>query len=183
VTDLPPSCLSQQIERCTRRLRPKKDFPKRGSGGGKEIRIVQITPRGTHEYNRMQTYLYSTLYSAFLVRLSLSLSLSRRSLSLLSSLTLRHRPKPTTLSNPQNLEFDFHAPFRSLVLKFLSDIFPRKSPIRLFGESELWEIRKWRLRRRAPSTSKSSRMSSTRSAKSSSTTEGQERTFSRSFKE
>ena len=98
VTDLPPSCLSQQIERCTRRLRPQKDFPKRGSGGGKEIRIVQITPRGTHEYNRMQTYLYSTLYSAFLVRLSLSLSPLSLSLSLSSARSLSDTAQNPRLS-------------------------------------------------------------------------------------
>lgn len=54
----------------------------------KKIKKVQISPRGSHAYNRMQTYLYSTLYSPFPVRLPLSLPRARRSLSRSSARSL-----------------------------------------------------------------------------------------------
>ena len=69
-----------------RKEKKEKRKKKRGS-------IVQISPRGTHNYNRMQTYLYSTLYSSFLFR-SFSLSLSHSlSLSLSHTDTHTHRPR------------------------------------------------------------------------------------------
>ena len=145
-----------------RKEKKEKRKKKRGS-------IVQISPRGTHNYNRMQTYLYSTLYSSFLFR-SFSLSLSHY-LSLSLTLTHTHRPR-----NPR------------IPMLSCSDLCWKSVLVQCrFGESrrflteEVFRIRKWRLRRRAPSTSRSSRMSSTRFAKSS--TLVLVMTFSKSFKE
>lgn len=129
VTDLPPSCLSEQIERCTRRLRPPKRLSrtraKRKKRSG-SCRSRHVEPTNIIGCKPIYIPPFILLFSSA----SLSLSRSPFSFSLPISLTLRHCANPTPLSNPQNLEFDFHASFGSLVLKFLSEFFPRKSPIR-----------------------------------------------------
>ena len=63
----------------------------------------------THTYNRMQTYLYSTLYSLFLVRLLPFVSLS---LSIRRFAQLAHFPASETLDPT------FHASSASLSLRF-----------------------------------------------------------------